>query len=68
MTTLELLASEKCFNNMSLVISKLQKKGENITMKVGKPDINNYRVIKITSQSNYGIYAVGIEMGKLTIK
>lgn len=66
MTTLKLLASEECFNKMSLVIKNLQEKGENITMKADKPDVNNYRVIKITSLSNYGIYAVGLEMGKLS--
>lgn len=66
MTTLTLLASKTCYENITLVVKKLNKQGLHIDIKAEEPDEDNYRMIEVKSATAYGIYAIGLEMGKLS--
>lgn len=66
MTSMNILASDKCFKNLVSCIKRLTKNGIVISYEAEKADDDGYRYVKVISATGYGIYMLGIEMGKLS--
>lgn len=66
MTSTIILTSDENFKNLELCIKKLTKAGLTISYESAGVDDEGYRYVKIKAATGYGLYTLGIEMGKLS--
>lgn len=68
MTTMIILVSDESFKDLQACIKQLTEQGLTMSYEAEDADDDSYRYVKVKSATGYGIYALGVIMGKLSTK